>query len=56
MDTIQEKHKTIFIGVKINQMVLCDQTDFPVLLCLLKIGYWNFMNSGIRQSAAAFAL
>jgi hypothetical protein len=52
----QEEHNTIFGSLKINAMALSDQIDFLPLLHLHKMTYWNFINSVIRQSAAAFAL
>jgi hypothetical protein len=36
-------------------MALSDQSDFPAILRLRKMTYWNFINSGIRQSAVALA-
>jgi hypothetical protein len=51
----QEEHKTIFSSFKINEMALSDQIDFPAFFHLHKMTYWNFINSGIRQSANTFA-
>jgi hypothetical protein len=51
----QEEHKTIISGLKINVMALFDQIDFSAFLRLRKMTYRNFINSGILQSAAAFA-
>jgi hypothetical protein len=45
--------QTIFSGLKINMMSLSDQIDFPAFLHLGKMTYQNFINFGIRQSAAA---
>jgi hypothetical protein len=50
----QEENKTIICNSKINAMALSDQIDFPAFLRLCKMTYWNFIYSGIRQSAAAF--
>jgi hypothetical protein len=36
-------------------MALSDQIDFPAFFSLRKLTYRNFINSGIRQSAIAFA-
>jgi hypothetical protein len=52
----QEEYKTIFRGFKINALALSDQIDFLAFLRLGKMPYWNFINYGIRQSIAAFAL
>jgi hypothetical protein len=52
----QEEHKTISTGLKINKMALYNQIDFPAFFSLRKMTYRNFINSGIRQSAIAFAL
>jgi hypothetical protein len=51
-----EEHKTIFSGLKINQMALSNQSDIPAFFRLHKMTYWNFINSGIQQSTVAFAL
>jgi hypothetical protein len=53
--TPQEEHKTIFSGLKICKMALSDKIDSPVFFSLRKVKYWNFINSGIQQSANAFA-
>ncbi len=42
----QEEHRTIFSGLKINEMALSDQCDFPAFSHLRKT-YWKFINSGI---------
>jgi hypothetical protein len=49
----QEEQKTIFSGLPICKMALSDQIDFPAIFRLRKMTYWNFINSGIRQSAVA---
>jgi hypothetical protein len=36
-------------------MALSDQNDFPAIFRLRKMTYRNFINSEIRQSAAALA-
>jgi hypothetical protein len=43
----QEEHKTIVSGLKINEMALSDQSDFPAFSRLRKMTYRNFINSGI---------
>jgi hypothetical protein len=52
----QEEQKTIFSGLKVCKMALSNQIDFPAFFSLRKMTYWNFVNSGIQQSAIAFAL
>jgi hypothetical protein len=52
----QEEQKTIFSGLKICKMALSDQIDFPAFFSLLEMTNRNSINSGIRQSAIAFAL
>jgi hypothetical protein len=51
----EEEQKTIFSGLKICKMALSNQSDFPAFFRHRKITYQNFINSGIRQSAIAFA-
>ncbi len=51
----QEEHKTIFSSLKICKMALSNQIDFSAFFSLRKMTYRNFINSGIRQSAIAFA-
>jgi hypothetical protein len=43
----QEGHQTIFSSLKINEMALSDQTDFPTFFLLRKMTYPNLINSGI---------
>jgi hypothetical protein len=52
----QEKQKTMVSGSTIFKMALSDQSDFPAIFRLRKMAYWNFINSGIRQSVVALAL
>jgi hypothetical protein len=52
----QEEQKTIFSGLMICKMALSNQIDFPAFFSLRKMTYRNFISSGIRQSAIAFAL
>ncbi len=52
----QEWQKTIFSSLKICKMALSNQIDFPAIFSLCKMTYRNFINTGIRQSAIAFAL
>jgi hypothetical protein len=54
----QEEQKTIFrifSGLTICEMALSDKNDFPAIFRLRKMTYWNFINSGIRQSVVALA-
>jgi hypothetical protein len=51
----QKKQKTVFSGLQICKMALSNQIDFPAFFSLSKMTYHNFINSGIRQSAIAFA-
>jgi hypothetical protein len=51
----QEEQKNIFSGLTIFKMALSDQSDFTAIFRLRKMTYRNFINSGIRQSAVAFA-
>jgi hypothetical protein len=39
-----EEHKTIFSGLKINQMALSGQSDFLAFFRPLKMTYRNFIN------------
>jgi hypothetical protein len=39
-----------------DEIALSDQIVFPAFFCLWKMTYHNFINSGICQSAVAFAL
>ena len=52
---LQEEQKTIFSGLMICKMALFNQIDFPAFFSLRKMTYRNFINSGIQQSAGAFA-
>jgi hypothetical protein len=52
----QEEHKTIFSGLMICKMALSGQIDFTGFFRLREMTYRDFVNSGIRQSAIAFAL
>ncbi len=49
----QEEHKNIFSSLKVNEMALSDQSDFPAFFCLWMMAHRNFHNSGILQSAFA---
>jgi hypothetical protein len=51
----QEKHKTNFSGLTIFKMALSSQIDFTGFFRLHEMTYRDFVNSGIRQSAIAFA-
>jgi hypothetical protein len=51
----QEGNKAIFSGLNICMMALSNQIDFPEFFHLWKVTYSNFINSGMRQSAIAFA-
>ncbi len=51
----QEVQKTIFSGLMICKMALSNQIDFPAFFSLCKMTYRSFINSGIGQSAIAFA-
>jgi hypothetical protein len=52
----QEEQKTIFFsGLMICKMALSNQIDFPAFFILRKMTYRNFISTGIRQSAIAFA-
>jgi hypothetical protein len=53
---LKEEHKSIFSSLKICQMALSNQIDFPAFFNLRKMTYRNFINFGIRQSAIAFVL
>jgi hypothetical protein len=47
----QEEHKTIFSRLKINEMTLSDQIDFPAFFCLPKMTlpeFHQFQNTTIR--------
>jgi hypothetical protein len=43
----QEEHKSIISNLKINEMALFDQSNFPAFFRLRKMTYQNFINSGI---------
>jgi hypothetical protein len=51
----QEENKTSFGSLKIFKLALSNQIDFPAFFSLRKMTYRNFINSGIRRSAIAFA-
>jgi hypothetical protein len=51
----QEEHKTISSGLKICKMALSNPSYFPAFFSFRKMTNRNFINSGIRQSAIAFA-
>jgi hypothetical protein len=51
----QQEHKTTFSGLKIIVMALSDKIEFQTFLRLGQMTCRNFINSGIRQSATAFA-
>jgi hypothetical protein len=42
----QEEHKTIFSGLKIYEIALSDQIDFPAFFRLRKMTHRNLINSG----------
>jgi hypothetical protein len=51
----EKKQKTIFSGIKTCKMALSNQIDFSAFFSLHKMTYRNFINSGIQESAIAFA-
>ncbi len=51
----QEERKIIFNGLMVCKMALSNKIDFQAFSSLPKMTYRNFINSGIRQSAIAFA-
>jgi hypothetical protein len=51
----QEEQKAIFSGLMIFKLALSNQIDFPAFFSLRKMTYRNFINTGIQQSAIAFA-
>jgi hypothetical protein len=45
----QEKHKTIFSGLNINELALSDQNDFLAFFHLRKMNYWNLLRKMVLR-------